>query len=335
MFIRIYYYLLGICVLCSIVLFASRTISTVWLLDIIVSFLPLVTLGSVFIFSITFLCTALYFSSSKTQRIGKKELIIGTLLLISLSSNIASIIQITSALSNTVLAHEGELTKNARMHIEVGFFNKYYYNENLTPIIDEVIERNLDIFGMAEISEEEYQTLREEIAMPYTYYENCHCHNIMGDPVAIFSQYPLEEIKTGRLGRIGSIEAKIILPDGRDIQVITTHPDAPMNTKFFKSRNEQIENLDILLQNYRDTPLLLIGDLNISPWSPRYKELLAKNPFLKDSARGFGLPSTWGPGFIRTKIDHILVSQGIGVKNFQTVHIPGSDHDMIHVSLAL
>lgn len=335
MFYRLYYYLLAICLLCSFILFSARTFTNVWLLDVIVSFLPLVTLGTVLVFIATFVSTVLYFKKISRQKAKLQKWLIGIILLASCSSWVASMIQVTSALDNTVLAHERDLTTARRLTLQVGFFNKYYYNEALDPIVEEVTARNLDIFGIAELSEPHYQTLRTELNMPYSYYDNCHCFNIMGDPIALFSKYPLNDIKVNGIERAGIIEASVTISETQTVHLIVTHPDAPMGTEIFKKRNEQYQQLDALLQNYRDKPLLVMGDFNLSSWSPTFLNLLRKNTFLKDSARGFGLLTTWGPSFIRTKIDHLLISQNIGVIDFQTVTIQGSDHSMIYASLGL
>ncbi len=331
----LYYYLLGFSLFCSIILFEARTLKNVWFLDVIVSFLPLVTIGTLFVFVVSFIATIVYFKKLSRQKAKRRKWLIGFILLASLSSPIASIIQITNVLDNTVLAQERDLMTSKNNTLHVGFFNKYFYNEELDPIIDEVTYQNFDIFGMAELSEAQFNTLKEAFAFPYSYYDNCHCFNIMGDPVAIFSHYPLTNIKIDGLDRTAIIEATVTLDDSSQVHVLVTHPDAPTNIAAFTARNREYQELDTLIQNYREQQVIVLGDFNLSSWSPTFIQFLEQNPFLKDSVRGFGLPTTWGPGFIRTKIDHILISKTIGVSDFSSIFIPGSDHYMVTTTLHL
>lgn len=310
-------------------LFGARTIEGVWLWELPVSFLPMMTFGLVLLFITTFMVTSLHFRKLPKALKPVHSVVIGCLLLIAFSSCMLSIIQVTAALDNTVLAHEKNLETNSHVELRVGFFNKYYFNNNYQSLIKAVNDTSLDIFGMAELSEASYQAIKATIDLPYSYYTNCHCHSEMGDPVALFSRYPLSEIRTDSFKDSGIIEAIATIDDTTKVAVIVVHPDAPMTPDLLDRRNAQIRTLDIVLQNYRDHAVILMGDFNLSNWSPTYQHFLIQNPSLKDSARGFGIVSTWGPALFRSMIDHIFVSSNIAVKEFGVMHVEGSDHEMI------
>ena len=225
--------------------------------------------------------------------------------------------------------------RHCAQELRVAFFNKFFFNYNFQPLYDEIETNFIDILAMAELSEASYQEIKAKINLPYSYYTNCHCNSMLGDPVAVFSRYPLSDIKTNGLQAGGIIEATVTLNNNTTLQLITLHPDAPMTQDLLIRRNSILTDLDIILQSYRDKKVVLLGDFNISSWSPTFMKFLINNPFLKDSARGFGIQSTWGPYFIRTKIDHILVSQDIAIKDFSTKKIEGSDHYMIVTRLGI
>ncbi|MBI4835947.1 MAG: endonuclease/exonuclease/phosphatase family protein [Candidatus Abawacabacteria bacterium] len=335
MFSRLYYLLLTFTTFCALLLLGARMFEGIWLLEIGISFLPLVTLLLAMLFIVTFMATTLYFSQLPQESRSIRRLGIGVVLLFIFSSLILSTIQVTSALDNTVLAQERDLNKDSSNYLSIGFFNKFYYNYQHLPIIEAVANNSLDILGMAEISESSYQALKEQINLPFSYYHDCHCQFNSGDSVAVFSRFPLSDIKTDGIASTGMIEATAELSGSEKVKLLVIHPDAPMSPFYLNRRNMLLKKLDILLQNYREQKVIVMGDFNLSSWSPTFTKLLTMNPFLKDSARGYGLLSTWGPYFIRTKIDHILVSQNIAVSNFATIGIEGSDHLMIKAELRL
>ena len=80
-------------------------------------------------------------------------------------------------------------------------------------------------------------------------------------------------------------------------------------------------------------PVMVLGDLNATSWTPYFAELILAGG-LSDSRRGFGVASTW-PGFmplpLRIPIDHCLVSREIGVRERRVGQPVGSDHRPIVV----
>ena len=74
-------------------------------------------------------------------------------------------------------------------------------------------------------------------------------------------------------------------------------------------------------------PVLLLGDLNLTPWSYHFQKLL-RDTGLVDSARGFGIQTTW-PAFLyplRIPVDHCLVSPNLRVTSRRVGRNLGSDH---------
>ena len=74
-------------------------------------------------------------------------------------------------------------------------------------------------------------------------------------------------------------------------------------------------------------PAVLLGDLNITPWSPYFKDFIQVTG-LQESRKGLGLYPTWPTWLppLRIPIDHSLISIGITVQAFSLGHDIGSDH---------
>ncbi len=83
-------------------------------------------------------------------------------------------------------------------------------------------------------------------------------------------------------------------------------------------------------------PALVLGDFNITSWSPHFQETLRLGR-LKDSRQGFGLQPTWPvdkPWFL-VPIDHVLVTDGIAVHRCWRGPYIGSDHYPILMEFSL
>jgi endonuclease/exonuclease/phosphatase (EEP) superfamily protein YafD len=76
-----------------------------------------------------------------------------------------------------------------------------------------------------------------------------------------------------------------------------------------------------------EAPIVLLGDLNTTPWSPIYRQFI-EDSGLRDARDGFGLLSSWPTGNppLLIPIDHALVSQQIVVHNLYLGPDVGSDH---------
>jgi endonuclease/exonuclease/phosphatase (EEP) superfamily protein YafD len=78
-----------------------------------------------------------------------------------------------------------------------------------------------------------------------------------------------------------------------------------------------------------------MGDLNATPFSPRFKNLLI-DCGLRDSSLGFGITRTWHSEIplLGLPIDHILVSRDLAVISREVGPKVGSDHRPVMVRVA-
>lgn len=85
-----------------------------------------------------------------------------------------------------------------------------------------------------------------------------------------------------------------------------------------------------------DGRVVIAGDLNTTPWSPIFAELLAMSG-TRDAARGF---APWATFLSRNPllglaIDHVLVGPCVGVRDRRVADTLGSDHFPVVVDLTL
>jgi endonuclease/exonuclease/phosphatase (EEP) superfamily protein YafD len=145
--------------------------------------------------------------------------------------------------------------------------------------------------------------------------------------IALFSRFPILEARVVGLisPEMPSICALVALK-GFKLTVLGTHPSPPKSYKQSKERNQQLNKLAVLAASI-STPLLVMGDLNLTNWSPYYKSFI-KQSGLRDSRQGFGIQATWpvNKPHLWIPIDHILHSPHLQVDRFQKGANISSDH---------
>ena len=142
--------------------------------------------------------------------------------------------------------------------------------------------------------------------------------------IALFSRLPLTNSEVMELGKaeVPSIAATIFV--GREqVFLLGTHPLPPGSTTYAHLRNEQFREIATLIHS-RNVPAIVLGDLNCTPWSPYFTDLL-RDSGLKNVSPRRGLFGSWPAGLplARIPLDHGLVSPTIEKRTGPPV---GSDH---------
>jgi len=154
--------------------------------------------------------------------------------------------------------------------------------------------------------------------------------------IALLSRWPLHNAAVIRIGPAGlpSIRADLDR-GGQRFTLLGTHPPPPIGAEMAQDRNKQLADLAGLVRQIQQ-PVLLLGDLNLSPWSPYFTQLLA-DADLQDSAAGRGIqaswPVLWPPLWI--PIDHALYSAGLRIQHREPGPATGSDHDSVMVDFQI
>lgn len=181
-----------------------------------------------------------------------------------------------------------------------------------------------DLLVLEEISDQWLDALAPALAA-YPFRKVQARHDNFG--IGLFSRHPLDSAGIAPFGvvDIPSVFAELRL-GGRPLTFIATHPMPPGGALLASERNRHLEWMADEIAA-RSGPVLLLGDLNTSPWSPVYRRFL-ENSGLMDSAKGRSIRPTWPSGIplLWIPLDHALHSDGIAIHDRSVGRNIGSDH---------
>ena len=154
--------------------------------------------------------------------------------------------------------------------------------------------------------------------------------------IGLFSRVPLQKAEVGLIGAslIPFVKGSIVV-EGQPVTILGSHIQAPTTNVLAKIRNIQLVELSEIVQKIKE-PVMLLGDLNISLWSPHFKDFI-ETTGLKDTRRGLGLRPTWPTHFppLLIPIDHCLTSLEVTLHSLKLGPDIGSDHYPIIVDFSI
>ena len=122
--------------------------------------------------------------------------------------------------------------------------------------------------------------------------------------------------------------------NSEQIRVLAAHPVSPLTARRAQRRDALLQWITAWATQ-RETPVVVVGDLNATTWSPSL-QVLKSEADLMDSQVGHGrqpsYPAMLGP--LGIAIDHLLHSPEFTVIDRDLGPSLGSDHRMLHVQLA-
>ncbi len=211
--------------------------------------------------------------------------------------------------------------------------NAYYRSRSPAGVIRLIYEKKPDVVVLVEVTPGLADALRG-LADEYPYREAFPRPDAGG--LAILSRQPLESVHRYPFGswKRAVLVARTRIGD-RMVTVVGLHPYSSRGLERSRIRGIQFRAVARWLAG-RDEPVLLLGDLNITPWSPLFADFLHASG-LHDARRGFGaLPTypVWFPPFW-LPLDHCLVSRELTIRDLRVGPYAGSDHLPVVVDFSI
>ncbi|MEX0895775.1 MAG: endonuclease/exonuclease/phosphatase family protein [Patescibacteria group bacterium] len=218
--------------------------------------------------------------------------------------------------------------------IRIMFANVYYKQTDFRQLTTVITDYDPDIIVFAEIQEEPFSQLAADFEEQYSF--STHADGIGAyDLSAIAKTEPETVATTYFVPNNPSIYLRFT-HQGRDFSILGIHAFSPMNAQYAAQRDENLVKA-IEYVGAVSEPSLLVGDFNITQFSPKFDELIADSG-MHESQRLFGVQPSWPthlPSLMRIPIDHILYSDGIVLQN-RFLGLPtGSDHLPVIVDISV
>ncbi len=213
--------------------------------------------------------------------------------------------------------------------IEIVSFNVGVSNPNRAEVADFLTAENPDVVFLFESSFEWEEAMRHA-EVPLTIVAVVPRDQLAGVTVlASADLFPtMIEVDIHR-----EVVALSVILDGQQIEIIGVHPPSPTTGQRAERRDRILREAAEWVAG-REVPVVLVGDLNVTPWSAAYR-MLGWRGGLVDSMSGSGMQASWpvGWGVLAIPIDHVLYTAGIGSVGRRLGPSLGSAHRPVLVAV--
>ena len=217
--------------------------------------------------------------------------------------------------------------------VRVLSLNVFDLNRQHDRLVNYVRRQQSDVVVLAELTTEWLPSI-ERLGAEYPY------HWISSrDPrsgMAMFSRrLPVASGSITLSGNQTPAHVITIATAGGPLSILATQAQWPVSAALANARNRQLDALAGEASRREGAALAVVGDLNVSPFSPYYARLLRRGGLRRCSGDGLWTP-TWPTLFppLLIQLDHCLAGDGVRAWNFRRGEYVGSDHLPILVTLA-
>lgn len=240
---------------------------------------------------------------------------------------LASVVEPWTALPLTKLSAQLSAPDGTAKPLSIASWNVFIQNHEFQTIQKTIESLDADVVLLLEVTSEHQKGL-QGLSKIYPYSLWAPRSNTQG--LAILSRVPGIKFRELVLGKSQMLAVEANIPAGpfsdKPIRMLGVHTASPNKHARFLVRDEQLmEIADWVNRSQNET--VVIGDLNVTPWSEGFRSLLKKTG-LVDTRRYRGFFATWpcGLGVIGIPIDHALVSQGLKIID-RECGFPSTDSD--------
>ena len=220
--------------------------------------------------------------------------------------------------------------------VSIVSLNLWYRNERYDAVRDYLRKRSPDVLVLSELTPRWVAELRT-VTDDYPYWMAVDRHNPWG--LGVFSRYPLRGTTPTDLGLSGSVNvATTVAMPGGDVRLIAVHLSSPSTPARAANRNRQLAEVARIAGpaagRSDPTPRIIVGDFNVTPFSPLFGDLLATTG-LVDAARPRGLLGTWPTWMplVKLQIDHCIADASLAIGDVSVGPDVGSDHAPLEILL--
>lgn len=223
---------------------------------------------------------------------------------------------------------------SAQNKLRLMHLNVYTANTRYNDVQQYIIEQDPDILLLEEVSEKWIKNL-PEIIEKYPYKTSYPQSDNFG--IAMFAKIKPVESKILLYGKYGLPYIKAVFKiNGKAITFFGIHTIPPIGRTRWEARNRMLNDVAKWANGLNGSPVIVLGDLNVTPWSYHFEKLLNSSN-LRNSQYGFGVQPSWPTSLfpLLIPLDHCLISEEITVSNRFIGKDIGSDHYPLIVEIEI
>jgi endonuclease/exonuclease/phosphatase (EEP) superfamily protein YafD len=216
--------------------------------------------------------------------------------------------------------------------------NVLFTRDEYETIVDLIHKQRADLYVLQEMQPHSIKLVTAKLRREFPHWFACWskgpCWTLVG------SKTPIRiDRKLAKTRRIINLTTEI---RGKTLSLVTVHPRTPMLPSWFSERNEQLTEA-ARITRHNAFPTVLIGDFNITMFSPVYRDIFTDSPAdirnkqILNSGRGLLTQPTW-PRFLPfplLPLDHVFGNTLCRPMFMWTLDQPGSDHRAIITDLRI
>ncbi len=206
-------------------------------------------------------------------------------------------------------------------------------NRNYTGLIEMIQDKDPDVVMFVEFADHHDEHIKWFLSENYPYINRTsRSKKFVGSMV--FSKYPVDDLADEFVQgawRYGYF--RIDGPVGA-YYVYLVHTSSPISPVNYRMRNDQLlavaDHISVHSGSREwNVPVLLLGDLNISPWSTFYNRFVADLENFSNITARFPIVFSWRLKRVPLRwshIDHVFSTDTNAIGYIEQVDVPGSDH---------
>jgi endonuclease/exonuclease/phosphatase (EEP) superfamily protein YafD len=212
-------------------------------------------------------------------------------------------------------------------------YNKFYYNDNYEDIGAWLRSNDFDVVVVNETLHDAIEPLQKfKDAYPYQFPQT---RAELYDDLFILSRSPITvmplPMTIGERTYVGSritVKKKGLEP----VVIYAFHANVPMGNTSATRRNFQLESLATMAGEEKAKNVIMMGDWNLTPYSPLFKNILKISGL---TYQNYGLfPQTTWPSFnyfefLKIPIDHIIFNNNMLLTDIRKGPSLGADHQSL------
>lgn len=222
-------------------------------------------------------------------------------------------------------------------------YNKYYYSDDYEDIGAWIRDpaSGFDIMIVNESSPESLIPMSEQFGdiFPHQYPDD---YLQRFNDISVLSKWPFTirpQPMEKRNGQIYNVSKINLYKNGLEPVVIYAyHTQTPVGPNDAALRNFELEGLSAIIANQQEKNVIAVGDWNITPYSPHFKDVL-KTTGLAYQNYGLFPQTTWpsysGFRFLKIPIDHVLFNDSLSLVSLKAGPSFESDHSSLVAKFAV